>query len=192
MRRYNYRKAVQALNLLAIRNGGDINKMKALKLIWLADRLHLRKYGRPILQDNYVAMKHGPVASSTRDILEGNQLGVGAKVLDYSKEFINPANLTYASINNVMEKVFSESDLEALNAVYNTYGHFDQFQLRDITHQFPEWKKWEEGLNKNEYKRHPMSYNDFFLETVVRHPVFDEEKEILQLTQQIFSRQTND
>jgi hypothetical protein len=46
--------------------------MKALKLIFLADRYHLCRYGRLITNDSYVAMKHGPVPSATRDIVESN------------------------------------------------------------------------------------------------------------------------
>lgn len=68
---FNYKKAVQALNFYADAEGGKINKMKALKLIWLSDRLHLRKFGRPILNDTYLAMPYGPVASGTKDLAEG-------------------------------------------------------------------------------------------------------------------------
>ena len=44
--------------------------MKAIKLVWMADRLHLREYGRPITNDDYVAMKFGPVGSVTRNITD--------------------------------------------------------------------------------------------------------------------------
>jgi len=47
---FNHKKAVQTLAYFAQKEGGVINKMKAFKLIWLSDRLHLRKYGRPILK----------------------------------------------------------------------------------------------------------------------------------------------
>ena len=42
MKAYNHKKAVQLINYLAVYNQGAINKMKALKLIWLVNRLHLR------------------------------------------------------------------------------------------------------------------------------------------------------
>jgi uncharacterized phage-associated protein len=48
---FNYKKAIQTLAYFAQKEGGVINKMKVFKLIWLSDRLHLRKYGRPILND---------------------------------------------------------------------------------------------------------------------------------------------
>lgn len=63
---FAYRKAAQALNYFAIQNGGEIEKLQALKLIYFADRYHLRKYGRPITNDQYWAMNFGPVALPPR------------------------------------------------------------------------------------------------------------------------------
>ncbi len=37
--------------------------MKLIKLLYLADREALARWGRPITTDTYVAMKHGPVLS---------------------------------------------------------------------------------------------------------------------------------
>src|SRR5438309_84841 len=67
---FSHRKATQALNFFAQRAGGSINKMKALKLVYFADRYHLRKYGRPVVGDEYLAMNYGPVASGTKDLAE--------------------------------------------------------------------------------------------------------------------------
>jgi len=66
---FDHKKATQALNFFAKRAGGKITKLNALKLIYLADRYHLRKYGRPIFSDTYWAMPYGPVASSVKDIV---------------------------------------------------------------------------------------------------------------------------
>jgi len=53
---FAHRKATQALNVLARNSGGTISKLKALKLVFFADRYHLRKYGRAIINDRYFAM----------------------------------------------------------------------------------------------------------------------------------------
>ena len=49
--------------------------MKALKLFYFADRIHLQKYGTPICFDKpiYVNMDYGPVNSCVKDISELNQ-----------------------------------------------------------------------------------------------------------------------
>jgi uncharacterized phage-associated protein len=189
MRDFNYKKAVQALNLLARWSGGGLNKMKALKLIWLADRFHLRKYGRPIIQDYYVAMENGPVASATRDILQRNKFGVKQDVLKYADDFISESgSYDFKSVNEPNVKVFSKSDLECLKSVFDTYGHLSKYDLRDLTHKFPEWKRWEEGLKKKEYNSHPMDYDDFFLNPSSAQPLFDEDQQDLALVHKFFLR----
>ena len=189
MRHFKYKKAVQALNLLATWSGGRLNKMKAIKLIWLADRYHLREYGRPIIQDKYVAMENGPVASGTRDLLQANGLGVSEEALSYSAQFITSvANYSYESIKEPNEKVFSKSDLIALEKVFATYGGNDQFAIRDLSHNFPEWRKFEEGLQKKEFKVRPMSYDDFFLDTETPYSLFEQQKESLELVQKLYNR----
>src|SRR3990167_7093267 len=84
----SYKKATQALNFFAQKKDGKINKMKAIKLIYLADRLHLRKYGRPIVGDAYWAMKLGPVGSRTKRVAELDTMPDEAYV--YAKKYIRP------------------------------------------------------------------------------------------------------
>lgn len=43
---------------------GKMDKLKLLKLVYLADKYHLIYYGRTITNDDYYAMKHGPIASN--------------------------------------------------------------------------------------------------------------------------------
>ena len=134
---FDHKKATQALNYFATTSGGKINKMKALKLVFLVDRYHLRKYGRLVTNDNYLAMKHGPVPSITRDIVESNDY-LDDAIKDYFQEYIEPVDRwTIASLNQPDTSVFSETDIEALNFVWRIFGHYDQFQLRDITHTYP-------------------------------------------------------
>src|SRR5579871_5139061 len=41
-----------------------------VKSLFLADTIHLNRYGRPITYDNYVAMENGPVPSKAYNILK--------------------------------------------------------------------------------------------------------------------------
>ena len=161
---FDYRKATQALNYFAIKEGGRINKMKALKLIFLADRYHLRKYGRLITNDNYLAMQHGPVPSVTKDIAESNDY-LNDESKDYSIEYIEPINnLNLSSIKNVDKGVFSETDIEALQFSWDAFGHYDQFQLRDITHSYPEWAKYKKRITIGSC--YPINVLDFLKDPV--------------------------
>jgi uncharacterized phage-associated protein len=146
----DFEKITQILNFFAIKSGGTINKMKALKLLYFSDRYHLRKYGRLISNDNYMAMENGPVPSTAKDIAElNNDFLCDEKTLDYSSRYIKPDSrkLHLASIAAMDESVFSDSDIEALNFAWEHFGHLDQYQLARLTHKYPEWKKQEENIN---------------------------------------------
>ncbi len=97
-----YKKATQALNFFAVKKDGRINKMKAIKLIFLADKLHLRKYGRPIVGDSYLAMKFGPVGSQTKNVAELSDR-LPKEIATYARKYIKPASdkNTFISMNSV-------------------------------------------------------------------------------------------
>jgi uncharacterized phage-associated protein len=159
-----HRKATQALNYFARQEGGSINKLKALKLLFFADRYHLRKFGRPVSECTYFAMTHGPVASEAKHVAEDDKM-LPATVRSYARKFLDKeSNYEYASVADVDETVFSESDLAALNFAWESFGHHSGFQLRDITHHYPEWKRHERALSDHGHKRVKMDYADFFSE----------------------------
>lgn len=167
MRGFNYKKSVQILNYLAIRNNGKENKMKAIKLIWLSDRLSLRRYGRTISNDSYFALKNGPIPSATRDILEDSIFLHNDSAKEYSNEFIlnDPEDrYYYISLKECDEKVFSKTDLSILNEIYKNFGDKDHFTLSEISHEFPEWKKYESAFNKGILSSSLININDFFEE----------------------------
>ena len=143
---FDYLKATQALDYFATRAGGKINKMKVLKLVYFADRFHLRKYGRLVTNDEYLAMTHGPVPSITKDIAESNDY-LDETIRSYSQDFIEPIdNWTLRVANKLDESVLSDSDMEALSFAWDTFGHLNQYELRDVTHDYPEWLKLRDNL----------------------------------------------
>ncbi len=56
MMRFNERKATQAAAYLLQMRGGTMSYMKLIKLLYLADRAALVRFGRPITTDRYVSM----------------------------------------------------------------------------------------------------------------------------------------
>lgn len=158
---FDYKKATQALNFLAIKSGGRIGKLKALKLIFFADRYHLRKYGRPISNDEYFAMSYGPVASSVKDIAEFSEF-LGESERKYAFPFLAPEGHEVVSKGGYDRKVFSNSDLESLEFAWKKFGRFSDFDLVKITHRYPEWKKHKPALVEKNASRVKMRYEDFF------------------------------
>jgi uncharacterized phage-associated protein len=157
-----HRKATQALNFLARQASGRINKLKALKLVFFADRYHLRKYGRPVSECAYFAMKDGPVASEAKHVAEESDY-LPASARNYARKFLEKkSNYDYASIAEVDKAVLSETDVEALTFAWENFGFVPKYQLRDITHHYPEWKRHKRVLEASGRRRVKMDYADFF------------------------------
>jgi hypothetical protein len=114
---------------------------------------------------------------------------INENVLKYAEGFISEnGSYDFKSLSEPNIKVFSKSDLECLRGVFDVYGQLDKYALRDLTHKFPEWKRWEDGLKKKEFNSHPMEYDDFFLNPSSTQPLFDETEEDLELVHKLFLR----
>ncbi|MGM0530723.1 MAG: Panacea domain-containing protein [Bacteroidota bacterium] len=149
------KKIIQAIIYFASKtSNGQINRLKLMKLLWLADRYHLNKYGRLILPDNYYALPQGPVPSKT---------------MNYSKESIeNAFEVNGYSIKAKSEfdpRYFSKSDLDIMEEIWERYSQYDQFELKKLSHNFPEWKRYEKELNDSaNLNSYPIVLDDFFKE----------------------------
>src|SRR5256885_411869 len=109
------RKSTQALNYFARLSASgapraEINKMKALKLLFFADRYHLRKYGRPVSNCEYFAMARGPVGSQAKNVAEeGARLRSDSR--NYARRYLRKKDAyNYASVGEVDSAVLSKTD----------------------------------------------------------------------------------
>jgi uncharacterized phage-associated protein len=187
MQGFHFKKAVQMLTFFAHKEGGVINKMKVFKLIWLSDRLHLRKYGRPILNDIYFALPKGTIPSITKDLADNSEFLTDTEKELRDKFIENSQNFFIKSKLAVEKIVFSESDLEVMNLIFNHFGNLNEFQLSDLSHQYPEWKKYEHALKIGHSSRFEMDYKDFFEDNELnQHSIFDQDKEVLELNKDYF------
>jgi len=185
MNSFKFKKAVQVLNYFAQKEGGEINYMKAVKLVWLSDRAHLRIYGRTITNDQYVAMKNGPVPSGTKDLILKSPF-FESEVLDYTNKYLSKADdYVFSSIGAFDDTLFSKTDLKIMDDIYNTYGDKSQYELRDYSHQFPEWKRFETELNLGKAKVFNIIETDFF-ENGIKEKPFAQSDELLSLSRQHF------
>src|SRR5205823_929857 len=67
--RFNERKATQSAARLLELGGGRMEYIKLIKLLYLADREALLRWGRPITTDRHVSMPKGPVLSQIYDLI---------------------------------------------------------------------------------------------------------------------------
>lgn len=142
---YEPRKAAQTIAYLAMKNGKHpLNVVKAVKLVYLADRESVARSGFPIQDEPRVSMKHGPVNSYTYSFINGEydlaRHGWSDFLTDRSNHRIGLAKHDL-EIEDLDE--LSEADLQVLDDIWEKFGGFDQWQLVDWTHQpnnIPEWE----------------------------------------------------
>jgi len=134
---FDERRAADAAGYLLLQHDGKMNYMRLIKLLYVAERESLARFGRPILGDRYVSMKHGPVLSHVYDLIkEGENEGPWAQHIQRVGTF-GVCLREKPSFDSL-----SPADLEILDQVTKLYQGFDQFHLRDMTHE--EFEEWED------------------------------------------------
>jgi len=126
-------KAVETFLYLAPQIGGDM--YKTLKLLYLADKLHLENSGSLILGDWYAALSYGPVASNCYDLLkfvrsgQGNDAGAPEARNAFSVEGDQIVPKREADLDYL-----SKSDINCLDEAIRKYGHMTFGELKRLTH----------------------------------------------------------
>ena len=163
------RKIIQALTYIAYQQPGHkINSMKAYKLLWLADRYHLRQYGRTITGDTFFALPHGVVPSDAKNVVEHQATHIPTDEKYRDKYIKRLGKYSFQAITEPDVMLFSDSDQEVLDKILQVYGALDQYELEKLSHKFPEWLAYESKLQAEST---PKAYKidiDYF---------FDEAKE---------------
>lgn len=148
---FNPDKASQPVLWLLHRHGGSMDKLKLIKMIFLADREHLVRYGRPIVGGNYVAMDLGLVSSNLKDYIEGK-----TTFRDLPFTIQGEYNLVATQATN--DAQLSESELEVLDEIYDKYKHIDSIKLGLLTHKYKAWKNNVPAKGSSK----PVPYEHFF------------------------------
>jgi uncharacterized phage-associated protein len=151
------REALLHVISVAHKKNISVTQYDLVKTFFLADRAHLNEYGRPITYDNYVAMKHGPVASFTYRVLKSEEAAlksIGGALWSVKTE----GNLFYYTTpqRGADTDFLSESDLEKLSWAFETVKSLGFGQIRKLTHEDVAWvDAWEDESDKKSF---PMSY----------------------------------
>lgn len=191
MSAFKFQKSIQLLNFFAECEGGQLNKLKALKLVWAAERYNLRNFGSTIVNDDFFAMKHGPVPSFTKDMAEGCGT-LSEEESSFRNEYIQTISaISYKSHKTFDGSFFSKNALHSMEVAYDAFGKYDGFKLADITHLYPEWSKFAH-LIPSVYSRIDMDYIDFFADPQ-DHPfdIFKQDREKLDYLKEYFTEQQN-
>lgn len=142
---YSDRCAAQVAAFFLYKAGGRLTILKLMKLLYLAERLSLQKYGEPITYDSLVSMPHGPVLSMTLNHINGminsSPGGWDEWISDRENREVSLVDPSMIRSPELDLPALSETDLEVLYETWDRFGHMSASQLRNFTHDHcPEWK----------------------------------------------------
>ena len=149
---YRSNKAAQMCAYFALKSGGEIEKLKLIKLIYLTEREFVRQHHIPMLFDELYSLPHGPICSSTLNGID--------RVIDGDiwSNFIQ----MHGKSNAVAVKRFerddfdeiSDAEIAYLDATWGEFGRMTASQIRNWSHKHcPEYTEIDKG-------RVPISYAD--------------------------------
>ncbi|MGH9431598.1 MAG: Panacea domain-containing protein [Terriglobia bacterium] len=165
---FDLEKFLAALHYLAARQVPELDKYKICKLLFLADKYHLVRFGRPILGDRYCPLPHGPVPSHSLDLLNEFIKGESGEnrseetrrieeVVELDRRFQYPRFVAKRKMSHEEIEVLSKSDMDSLDHVIKTFGQKGFYELKSLTHSVYAYQRAAENLSD-------MRYEDFFEE----------------------------
>ena len=134
--RFDFDKALQAAGVLLTLDGDRMERIRLLKLLYIADRELLAETGRTITGDRAVAMKHGPVLSQVYNLIRGEASRAG----EWGR-FVHTVNRAVELRNDPGRGELSRGEIEKLTEVTDRYRNVDDWTLSEATHEFAEWSK---------------------------------------------------
>ena len=135
--RFNEKKATQAAAHLLRLRGGRMSYMKLIKLLYLADREALLRWGRTISTDRYVSMDRGPVLSRVLDLAtDGEDPGTPSI---WASSITEPSNYEVELRGDAGDDELSEAEIQLLDQVFAKHGKMSRWELVKFTHTLPEW-----------------------------------------------------
>jgi hypothetical protein len=135
-------KSLAATSYLADRSGETMYTI--LKMIYLADRFHLERYGRPITGDDFIAMKQGACPSKIYDSMKVLRGEKNTNYLPDSEKYLSVDPETYdVSVKDMPDiNVLSASDIECLDEALSILKRRGRWLVRDMAHD-EAWQKTE-------------------------------------------------
>jgi uncharacterized phage-associated protein len=103
-------------------DAGDlISNLKLQKLVYYSQGFHLAMYGKVLFDEDILAWEHGPVVESLYHIYKD----YGANAIPLPEGF--------------NDSVLTDTEKSLLKEVYEVYGQFSAWKLRNMTHSERPW-----------------------------------------------------
>jgi uncharacterized phage-associated protein len=162
----DFERTLESITYISSKEIPELTTYKLCKLLFLADKYHLVRFGRPITGDRYCALPDGPVPSTVYDWMkEVLSTPTSAEAREIFSALAIDKSYQYPRLRaarNFNSNSLSRSDMSALDHVIKQFGKFNFPQLRAITHEMIAYANaWDRREGRNS---EPMNFEDFFEE----------------------------
>ncbi len=132
----NIKKIISILNYLSTKVN-YLTKLKAVKLLYFADKEHLIRYGRFITGDFYKKLPYGPIPQQTLILIDDpNYIIFSRNLKNYLDENISFSDSRYRTISSKKKpdlEYISLSEIEILDEIIEKYKNLHPLQLADLS-----------------------------------------------------------
>ncbi len=134
--RFDEAKATQAAAYFLSLRGGQMHYLKLIKLLYLADREALLRWGTPLTTDRHVSMDHGPVVTKIYSLITEEKPKpvwasyISAPLGDYEVRLLKPAP----------SDLLSRAEEKLMDEIHAKFGYQNRWAIVDYLHTLPEWK----------------------------------------------------
>lgn len=133
----NVEKAIEAIGVLFRRDGvKQMNYMRVLKLLYIADREAIQETCRAITGGRTVAMERGPVLEDVYDLIHGRH-----EDMPLWDRFFKKNRYSLELIDDPDVEKLSKYEIAKLQEISEKYEDEDEWSLSRKTQEFPEWKR---------------------------------------------------
>ena len=131
--KFDLQRAIQATGVV-LRDRGSMDRMRLLKILYLASRKALEETGKPIIGGRASALENGPLHSEVYDQIKGD-----ANDTEWRNYFHN-SGYTMSLKADPGRLDLSPYEIDILNEKAQWAEQFETFELSEWTHSLPEWK----------------------------------------------------
>lgn len=136
---FDLNKAIAAIGHLVKQTGASMYPV--MKMMYVADKLHLERYGRFIFGETYAAMEQGPVPSHAYNMVKHVRGDARHPEMELAKQ-----HFAYQAQNHEIRLLaepdldeLSQSDQQCLDEVIHMFHSIGQWSIRDMSHD-PAWE----------------------------------------------------
>jgi len=124
--------------------GHTMEHVKLMKLMYLADRLAIKRFGFSISDDDFYAMRAGPVLSKTLDLMSDNgdaesQKEWGKWVSAKASYKVSLQKKAVAVAENDLDEI-SDEEIAVMEKIFEAFGNWERSNLIEYTHKLKEWR----------------------------------------------------